>query len=202
MASFGRWADTGKLEAYLPDLRRDRLARLVALLDKAETYDLSDLLHATDLTVLLHDARSLPYPDDHFTFICSNNTFEHVHTHVLKDILREFQRVLHPAGIMSHFIDLSDHFAHFDRSITIYNFLKFSPRAWQRIDNSIQPQNRLRWREYRELYRQLGIPLLEEATRPGEPNVVAQIAVAPRFRGFTHEELAVSHGYVVSGGGE
>ena len=49
-----------------------------------------------------------------------------------------------PDGLHSHFIDMSDHFAHMDSSISIYHFLRYSEAQWKRIDNSIQPQNR--WR--------------------------------------------------------
>ncbi len=61
---------------------------------------------------------------DSVDFICSNNTFEHIPADILSAILREFKRVIKPGGLMSHFIDMSDHFAHFDSRITIYNFLE------------------------------------------------------------------------------
>ena len=147
---------------------------------------------------MLQDARKLDFPDDYFDVIVSNNTFEHVFEEVLIDILKEFKRVVKPAGLMSRFVDLSDHFAHFDRSITIYNFLQFSRQRWQLIDNTIQPQNRLRWKDYQQIYRNLGIPITEETVRSGDLAALASVSVHPEYHEYTAEELAVSHGYLVS----
>ena len=71
---------------------------------------------------------SLSLQKESVDFICSNNTFEHIPQEILRDILVEFKRVLHPNGLMSHFIDMSDHFAHFDSRITIYNFLQIQQK--------------------------------------------------------------------------
>ncbi|NNC83283.1 MAG: class I SAM-dependent methyltransferase [Flavobacteriales bacterium] len=147
---------------------------------------------------MLIDARATGLAESSFDFICSNNTFEHIYPNVLSDILKEFKRVLKADGLMSHFIDLSDNFAHFDHSITIYNFLRFSTDRWNMIDNSIQPQNRLRWKEYKEKYQELDIPITEESIREGELELLAQVDVHPQFDAFSAEELAISHGYLIS----
>lgn len=144
------------------------------------------------------DATALGYPDDHFDFICSNNTFEHVYPEVLRGILSEFKRTLKPVGVMSHFIDLSDHFAHLDTSITIYNFLRFSKRQWGSIDNDIQPQNRLRWPDYLKMYAELGIPVAEQGFLAGDAGAINFSKVHAEFGGYPVKELAVSHGYLVS----
>lgn len=187
----------GKLNGFLQP-QADRIERLGDILANADRYEFPDLLRALNMTYLVADARHLPMPDDYFDFISSNNTFEHIHPEVLKEILREFKRVLKPEGVMSHFIDMSDHFAHLDDTITIYNFLRFSKRTWQWIDNDIQPQNRWRITHYRELYRKLGIPIAEEQNRPGDREALRAVPLSTPFRELPEEEVAVSHGYLVS----
>ena len=74
-------------------------------------------------------------------------------------LLAECRRLLRPDGAFSSRIDLSDHFAHFDRSLSPYNFLRYSDRAWGLANSSLLHQNRLRRPDYvriAELASQLG----------------------------------------------
>jgi hypothetical protein len=187
----------GQLESSLP-VDPERLQAFCDLVGKSEDYSLEDLFARLKIRYLVADARRLPLQDDSIDLITSNNTFEHVFPDVLAEILLEFKRVAKPGGLMSHFIDMSDHFAHLDPGITIYNFLKYTERQWKWIDNAIQPQNRWRITHYRDLYRRLGIPISEESNRPGDLKALASVPLAPPFRDIAGEELAVSHGYLVS----
>lgn len=145
------------------------------------------------------DARETTYADDEFDFICSNNTFEHVYEDVLRGILLEFRRVLNKeSGVMSHFIDMSDHFAHMDASITVYNFLQFSKDQWQKIDNDIQPQNRLRLSDYLAMYADLIIPVSHVEKWPYDPDLLDKIALHPEYDSYAKDDLAVVHAYLIS----
>ena len=99
---------------------------------------------------------------------------------------------------MSHFIDMSDHFAHLDNSITIYNFLRFSPEEWNRIDNEVQPQNRWRMSDYEQLYQALDLRISAKETRPGEVADLEKITIADCFSLKTKEDLAISHVHLVN----
>lgn len=99
---------------------------------------------------------------------------------------------------MSHFIDMSDHFAHFDKSINIYNFLQFSDKQWKWIDNSIQPQSRLRIHDYKKIYADLSIPISEETFREGNLNELKTISLADKFFNKPLEEIAKSHCHFIS----
>jgi SAM-dependent methyltransferase len=192
------WKMAGKLDLFIPDLNPQKWNSLLALLKNEQDYELAQLCSAIGFTPMLQDARNLDFPANYFDFIVSNNTFEHVFEEVLTDILKEFNRVVKPEGLMSHFIDLSDHFAHFDHSITIYNFLQFSKQRWALIDNTIQPQNRLRWKDYRKIYADLNIPITEETIRSGDLAALATVNIHPEYGTYSSEELAISHGYLVS----
>lgn len=192
------WKVSGKLGTFLDQLKPERWKTLQAILDQPEAYSLGSINQEIGLQVLIQDARQAEMATGSIDFICSNNTFEHIYPDVLSGILKEFKRVLRPDGVMSHFIDLSDHFAHFDASINVYNFLQFSEKDWQRIDNSIQPQNRLRMPAYRALYEKLDIPIIEESLRKGNVELLRQISIHEEFQDYSLEDLAITHGYLVT----
>jgi len=189
---------SGQLEAYFGVLP-ERLATLENILGRYDSLSLNEILQNLHFTYLVEDARRLSLPDHSIDLINSNNTFEHIYPDILIPILREFKRVARQVGgVQSHFIDMSDHFAHFDQSISIYNFLQFSDRRWKWIDNSVQPQNRMRIYDYRKIYSDLSIPFTVESFRPGNPEQLALIRLADRFMGNPPEENAVSHAHVIS----
>ena len=169
------------------------LTQIVAEKDEIELNEMkSRLLFETKI----QDARSSGLPNESIDLICSNNTFEHIFQDVLQGILIEFKRILKKDGRMSHFIDLTDHFAHFDKSISTYNYLKFSKLEWRIIDNDIQPQNRLRWFEYKIMYDSLGLNYKEEQVRPGTLSEIQELKVHSDYKDVDLKELAISHGYL------
>ncbi|MBP6829018.1 MAG: class I SAM-dependent methyltransferase [Saprospiraceae bacterium] len=197
ISKFLEYAERGRLTTWL-SFRPDRLEQLRALVAGDKPADFETLARTLHIEYLIQDARHLPLPDGSIDLVHSNNTFEHIYPDILIDLLREFKRIVRPGGVQSHFIDLSDHFAHFDTSITIYHFLRFSPAAWRWIDNSIQPLNRLRITDYRRLYREAGIPVDKEVLRPGNVEELRKGSVDASFLQNTEEENAVSHGHFVS----
>ncbi len=190
-------ADSGKLNTYL-DYRPERLEQLRALAGQSDKTDFRQLAKTLNIEYLVQDARQLSLDAGTIDLVHSNNTFEHIYPNILAGILREFARVVRPGGVQSHFIDLSDHFAHFDPSITIYHFLRFSPAAWKWIDNNVQPLNRLRIPDYRQLYQEAGIPITEEQIRPGSLELLRQVPIHAHFQKYSPAENAVSHGYFFS----
>jgi hypothetical protein len=187
----------GKLGAYVKaDPARYQV--IAQLLENQDKLTLEDLLSRLHITYLLEDARRLSLPNDSIDLVNSNNTFEHIYPDILIPILGEFRRVVKKkGGVMSHFIDMSDHFAHFDKSISIYNFLQFSDKKWKWIDNSIQPQSRCRIYDYRKIYSDLGIPITEEHNREGNVEELKTISLDPKFSGPL-PETAISHCHFVS----
>ncbi len=189
---------SGELKSYLNFLpeRFDIIENIINSYDKLSVHE---ILEKLNIIYLIEDARKLSLPDNSICLINSNNTFEHIYPEFLIPILKEFRRVVKKqGGVMSHFIDMSDHFAHFDKSITIYNFLQFSDRQWRYIDNSIQPQNRLRIYEYKQIYSDLKIPISYESFREGNLNELKSIKLADKFANKPLEEVASSHCHFIS----
>jgi len=198
LEKYVQWKREGKLDEIWPLIDEQRWETLETLSTQADALGMDAFNELIGLTPVVGDARKLELPDGSVDFICSNNTFEHIPRAVLKDILAEFMRVLKSGACMSHFIDMSDHFAHFDTSIGIYNFLKFSERRWSLIDNSIQPQNRMRMSDYRRLYEELDIPISGEELRPGQEDELRNITLDSGFASYKADDLAISHASLLS----
>lgn len=193
---FMDWNQRGLLSNYItPDNSRLNIIKNVLINKKEAGKD--ELFKEFNLTYIVDNASKLNLTE--IEFIISNNVLEHIYPKFLIPILNNlFYKVLKEGGMMSHFIDMSDHFAHADKSISIYNFLKFSDAEWRWIDNVVQPQNRLRLKEYEVLFNSLNIPFKVNEYRKGEPELLKTIKLNDRFLKFSNEDNAISHAYVTS----
>lgn len=197
LRKFLEYHRSGRLEKFLPGILPERLK---IVLEEAQnpSKDFFDLLERHHIVYMVMDARKLYLPDNSMDLITSNNTFEHIYADVLCGILEKLKLLCKKGGVMSHSIDLSDHFAHLDKKITIYNFLKFSDSQWKWINNSIQPMNRFRIYEYEALYKQMGIPIAERIDREPLMNDYNSVKVNEKFLLHVAKENAVSHSALVS----
>ena len=147
------------------------------------------------------DCRRLPLPANSVDVITSRSVFEHIPPPVLGEILKESSRALTPGGLICHFIDNSDHWAHGDRSISRVNFLRYSDRQfrWTYI-NSINYQNRLRHSQYLALFAEHGFQVLREQSviEPATLEAVSRIPLASRFARFPREDLATTDTYLLA----
>lgn len=195
---FAECHDSGKLRGFIEFLPQN-YAVITELLSNYDQYSLEQVLTKLNITYLIEDARNLSLADNSIDLVNSNNTFEHIYPEILIPILKDFKRVVKKdGGVMSHFIDMSDHFAHFDKSINIYNFLQFTDAEWSRIDNSIQPQSRLRLHEYKKIYTDLQIPITYETHRAGNVEQLKTIKLSAQYTANSLSENAVSHCHFIS----
>lgn len=194
---FKLYHDSGKLASFVP-FKKERYEVLEQILKSADSLTLDQITAMLNLTYMVKDARKLPFENESIDLVNSNNTFEHIYPEILTPILKEFKRIVKREGLQSHAIDMSDHFAHFDKSINIYNFLRFSDSRWSMIDNSIQPQSRLRFYDYVKIYSDLDIAITEQSYRKGDLEALKTIPLDPKYKTHTPEEVAISHCYLVS----
>ncbi|MBC8046316.1 MAG: hypothetical protein H7Y00_05935 [Fimbriimonadaceae bacterium] len=185
-----------KLQQYIPGQYAERIITLKEIYNsKLNEEQMFSRLH---IKTIVGDITKSDLQQTSIHLINSNNTFEHIPPVILKTILEYFRKIIHADGVMSHFIDLSDHFSHSDTSISNYNFLKFSETQWKLIDNTIQPQNRLRIPEYRKLLQETKWLIVEEELTSAQADRIDSITISKRFKHFSKEELAVTHALLIT----
>jgi hypothetical protein len=190
----GRFAaalDAGALRGHLPEIDPGRAERLRRLAAGPATGDPRDLLEPLGIGLLVGDARHTGMPAASVDLFVSNNTFEHIPPEVLRAIVREFHRLARPAAVMDHFVDISDHYAHFDPRITEFNYLRYGERAWRLFNNRLQYQNRLRISDYRAILAEAGFRVVAEEAERGTAEQLEQLEPAARFRRYSREDLLV-----------
>jgi SAM-dependent methyltransferase len=141
------------------------------------------------------DARATGLAEGSVDFVSSTDTCEHIPGDDLAAIFRECFRLLRPGGAFSCRIDLQDHYAYFDRSLSRYNFLRFSDRAWGLVNSPLHFQNRLRASEYMRLVRDAGFEVAAETpSGPSEEDrlELRALPLAQRFRSFSEDDLGVT----------
>ncbi|HEX5431349.1 MAG TPA: class I SAM-dependent methyltransferase [Bryobacteraceae bacterium] len=129
----------------------------------------------------------------------SNSVLEHVPSSVIADLMREIRRILRPNGFAMHGANCGDHYAYFDKSITMVNYLTFSQRRWKLWNNDLLYQNRLRARDLVRLAEGAGLKTVfaRPTVCPDSLKALPRLALAPEFSGYSPEELcAVSIGLV------
>jgi hypothetical protein len=181
-----------RLEGALPE----RLERVRAVLaDPAG--DADTLLQAVGVENVLADARTW-VPDRPIDLIVSNNTLEHIPYEVMHEMFEHWRGVIAEGGVMSHWIDMSDHYMNFDASIGPFNFLKFPAPVWRLFNNRHQYQNRLRLPDFRHLHRATGWNVVAEKNTAGRPEDLRRIRLAREFRRYREEDLLVYETWMAS----
>ena len=176
---------------------RDRVDRLRHL---SVTPDADVTARLGDMHVSFHTGRvtTSSVTRDSFDVAISDNTLEHVPPPQIRDLCVAMAAAVGAGGVIDHFVDASDHYAHFDRSITEYNFLRWDDRTWRLINNRLLYQNRLRQADYTPLLEGAGLRVVASDWVPGRSDEVASLDLAPRFRGRPVSDLAPLRGYVTA----
>jgi SAM-dependent methyltransferase len=135
-----------------PNALTDRLDALCG------SRDFANVLRTAHIEYLAPaDAAATQLPPNSIDIQISYTVFEHIPRDILVAILKEAGRILSPGGFALHHIDLSDHFAHDDPTISYINFLRFSRAEWEKYGaNQFAYHNRLRGPEYEELFHEAG----------------------------------------------
>lgn len=183
-----------ELIKLFPEINNDKILAL----EQVHAVDtMEEALKLLNIKYLVGDLHQMEF-NNKFTLIHSNNTFEHIYPKVLEVMLLHFASIVEPQGAMSHFIDLSDHFSHMDKSISPFNFLKYSENQWALIDNSIQPQNRLRINSYRELLNKSGWEIVLEENTRAFLDPVLKSKISSNFKKTIDSDLTVTHSWIIT----
>ena len=124
--------------------------------------------------------------------VFSNSVLEHVPAEVIERIMQESARILRPNGLAIHSVNCGDHYAYFDRSITMINYLTYSENAWRRWNTRLLYQNRMRPGDFLCSAERSGLEVVLERSKP-RPELLAALSslkIAPEFEQYPREQLA------------
>jgi SAM-dependent methyltransferase len=136
--------------------RREALGKLVG--EKVNGYDILERCN-----IHYHapaSAANTGLAGESVDIVYSNTVLEHIPTQECSRLFAESYRILRPGGCMLHLIDMSDHFAHSDPSISPINFLQFSNQAFGKYNTYHLYQNRLRAPTWRRIITGCGFQIL------------------------------------------
>lgn len=140
------------------------------------------------------DATATGLPSSSFEVQCSNSVLEHVAPEMVSPLIAEAARLLRPGGLTMQFIDPSDHFAHYDDTISRVNFVQFDDDRWRRLaGNRFAYHNRLRepdWRAIFEGATEFETLELTSVVDDRSLRALPQLTLDPRFARFTAEQVA------------
>ena len=190
--------DQKKLQILLPHAQRKRIDQLREWADLADFEPPEQFLKRFNIHVLVGDAQKTSLPSGSIDLFCSTGVLEYLPPPVFRGILAEFRRLGSPKAIMSHWVSLIDQFSYFDRSITPFNFLKYTQRQWRYLNSPLIWQNRMRINDYRTLLSEGGYQILQETNVSGKPEDLATIRLAPEFQSYATEDLLVLTSWLVA----
>ncbi len=146
------------------------------------------------------DARNTEFKDSTFDFITSTSVLEHIPKNDIYLILKECYRILKRGGVASMIIDYKDHWAYFDRQISVYNFLTYSAVQWNRFNPDLHYQNRLRHSDYMKIIADVGFKVIKEKVdRPTQKEMAAlkRLHLAAEFASYEINDLGVKGADIV-----
>ena len=178
-----------RLRAHLPAaVTADAgAARVFAAISDATGYD--DLYRQLGLQHMI-EPTGIPSrcANESMDLVFSFHVLEHVPAERVEELLRHFQRMLRPGGVMIHQIGIDDHLAHYDSRESAKNYLRYSDHAWKRFfENDIQYFNRLQRADWLRMLQGAGFEFQEEIV---ERTDIESLPIAPRFRGYSRDDLA------------
>jgi hypothetical protein len=186
---FLEFEENGMLKKILKSIRPERLANLRQLLDRVDTDLPSEIFEKLNIHLLIADARNTKIPDRSIDIVFSTQVLEHINAEVLTSLFSEFKSIAANDAVMIHYIGLIDQFSSFDKSITPYNFYKYSDAQWHFFNNPIISQSRLRLPDFRNLLKQTGWNLVEENNLPGSLEEIKKVKLDSKFQKYAVEDL-------------
>lgn len=140
------------------------------------------------------DARNTKFSDNHFDFSSSTATLEHIPKDDILKILNETYRIMKKGGILSMTIDYRDHWAYFDKNISFYNFLIFSPQEWKKYNPSLNYQNRLRHSDYLKIISKTNFKIVKNnpiLPNQEQKNALKSLKLANNYKHYSINDLEI-----------
>ena len=189
LSTLAKMAADGRLREALPALDERRLAHVLSFAEVAQTMPAVDVLAAMGIDYRVGFSTDLAGLSASADLIVSHAVLEFVPREELAILMDAFWRVGRKGAVLSHWIDLSDEYAYFDRRLSRLNFLRYPDAVWSRLDNPLCPNFRLRLPDYRQAMSQAGFTILaEEPEQLGEAGR-ADVPVCRRFASVSSPDI-------------
>jgi hypothetical protein len=188
----------GRLLKMLPLMKRDRFERLRELKTKLKEERAENWLKRFNINVFVGDAQHTPLPNSTIDFFFSTGVLEYIPEPILRGILKEFKRVGSLRAISSHCIDFLDQMSFFDKSLSPFNYLKYTEAQWKLWSSPLIRQNRLMVPDYRKLFSDEGYEITKEVNTSGSDADFDRVKLAPQFRNYRREDLMILRSWMVA----
>lgn len=171
-------------EFELSDEQSARAHRLLKQIVEFETFE--DLYSALDLEYVI-DPKLSTVEGESYDLILSQGVLEHVRLTDVPEQIANMSRALRPKGMQFHHIGIGDHLAHYDRRASMKQYITYSDRMWKLLfENSVQYVNRIQKSEFKQMFVESGMELLEEG---GWSCDIRNLSVSDRFRMYSRDDL-------------
>lgn len=190
MVDAGRYARNS-----LDGFRKAALAQGVDPAEVAGWRSLEQAIEGLGASYLTDGIRSLrTIPDASVDFIFSQAVLEHVRAGEYRDFIAEIYRILAPAGVASHQIDLRDHLQ------AGLNNLRFGDDLWEAewMARSGFYTNRISFSEHRRVFEACGFDVTIAGVAHFESLPLARARMAAEFRDRSEHDLMVSSFHLVA----
>lgn len=127
-------------------------------------------------------------------FVFSRFVLEHVKPDDIYLMHKKIHKDLKDEVIVFHHISPSDHRAYTDKSISYYDFLKYSKTEWDNIQTKFDYHNRLRLPEYLDIFKKVGFKVIyldhDQVDKNSEKyKTFKSIKLHADYTKFTEEEI-------------
>ena len=167
-----------------------------------ESKNFHNLLDALNVQIL--ESRSLPgsIPKNSVDIFFSNSVIMRPKEEILRLLITEVDAVMKDDSLIWHKIDTRDISWLYDKSISRYNYLKYS-EFWHRVISSeaYSNQNRLRQSDYIKLFKNIGFEIIYlRSKRPENYKLdLSRIKINKRFNHYDIEDLSITN-FILFGG--
>lgn len=132
--------------------------------------------------------------NEHIDLVFSRFVLEHIPPEDLLKIHQSFAKILPKSAYILHMISPSDHRAYNDKSLSYYDFLKYSPKEWKQHHTKFDYHNRLRLPNYLEIFEKAGYEVVSLDYDTCDKNSekyrkFKELTLHKDFQEYTEEEL-------------
>lgn len=180
---------TGELNSILPGIQQERLQKMFDAATGNATASPAAMLERLNIHYRVQSFPDAGLDSGCMDLIFSHGVLEHLEREVLMQTFLEFHRVASPTSVITCYIGIADQFAAFDKTITSFNYMRYSARVWRLLNSPMIPQNRLRACDYRSICRQARFSIQEESTMQGVESDLHKLKLSSEFARYSKEDL-------------